>query len=102
MARLLEVKTSVLRFWETEFPQIAPLRTEKGQRLYTEDHINIVRKIHKLLYERGMTIEGAKRIMEETQEAMQNQGNMADNAFLCMVTNELEEIVRLLKPADKK
>ena len=65
VAQLLDVRTSVLRFWETEFPQIEPLRTEKGQRLYTEEHIGVVRKIHSLLYEQGMTIEGAKRVLGE-------------------------------------
>ena len=35
-AELLNLKTHVLRFWETEFPQLDPLRTDKGQRLYTE------------------------------------------------------------------
>ena len=39
-AELLELKTYVLRFWETEFPQLTPLRTDKGQRLYSEEHIN--------------------------------------------------------------
>ena len=62
-ARLLELETYVLRFWETEFPQLAPLRTAKGQRLYTEEHLELLRQIRRLLHEQGLTIEGARRVL---------------------------------------
>ena len=64
-AALLNLKTYILRFWETEFPQIAPLRTEKGQRLYTEEHLALLERIRFLLHERGLTIEGARRALKE-------------------------------------
>lgn len=62
-AALLDLKTYVLRFWETEFPQLEPLRTEKGQRLYTEKHVIMLRAIKSLLHDRGMTIDGARRYL---------------------------------------
>lgn len=62
-AALLNLKTYVLRFWETEFPQLEPLRTEKGQRLYTEEHVVMLRAIKCLLHDRGMTIDGARRYL---------------------------------------
>ena len=64
-ATLLNLKTYVLRFWETEFPQIAPVRTEKGQRLYTQKDIETLKRIRFLLHDRGLTIEGARRILAE-------------------------------------
>lgn len=64
-ASLLNLKTYVLRFWETEFPQLVPLRTEKGQRLYTEADLALLRRIRLLLHERGLTIEGARRMLAE-------------------------------------
>ena len=64
-ATLLNLKTYVLRFWEMEFPQISPVRTEKGQRLYTESDVAVLRRIRFLLHERGLTIEGARRILVE-------------------------------------
>jgi DNA-binding transcriptional MerR regulator len=64
-ASLLRLKTYVLRFWETEFPQIAPLRTEKGQRLYTEEHLALLDRIRFLLHEHGLTIEGARKVLSE-------------------------------------
>ncbi len=62
-ARILALKTCVLRFWEGEFPQLAPVRTPKGQRLYTEQDITVLRRIRCLLHEQGMTIEGARRVL---------------------------------------
>lgn len=62
-ADMLHLKSYVLRFWETEFPQLAPLRTDKGQRLYTDSHIALLHRIKKLLHEQGMTIEGARRVL---------------------------------------
>lgn len=62
-ARLLGVKTYVLRFWEGEFDEIEPVRTESGQRLYSEENLEVIREIKRLLYDEGLTIEGAKRKM---------------------------------------
>jgi DNA-binding transcriptional MerR regulator len=63
-ARILELEPFVLRYWETEFPSLVPIRTEKGQRLYSEEHIDLLHRIKHLLHERGMTIEGARRHLE--------------------------------------
>lgn len=67
-AELLNLKTYVLRFWETEFPDIAPLRTEKGQRLYAGEHLALLERIRFLLHERGLTIEGARRVLAEEKK----------------------------------
>jgi DNA-binding transcriptional MerR regulator len=62
-ARELDLKTHVLRFWETEFPEISPVRTDKGQRLYRESDLELLKLIRALLHERGLTIEGARRVL---------------------------------------
>lgn len=62
-ARLLKLESYVLRFWETEFAQLRPVRTPKGQRLYSDADLVLLRRIRTLLHERGMTIEGARRIL---------------------------------------
>lgn len=64
-AAKLNLKTYVLRFWEMEFSEIAPVRTEKGQRLYREEDIALLARIKYLLHERGLTIEGARRLLRE-------------------------------------
>lgn len=63
-AKQLQLKTCVLRFWEEEFPQLAPERTEKGQRLYSSADMTLLRRIRSLLHEQGMTIDGARRVLE--------------------------------------
>lgn len=100
VAEALHLKTSVLRFWEGKFPQIEPLYTEKGQRLYTDSHIALFRRIRKLLHEQGMTIKGARRVLE-SGEAFEDDGNvsakaMADAEFMEMLTEELLDIKELL------
>jgi DNA-binding transcriptional MerR regulator len=66
-AALLNLKSYVLRFWESEFPQLNPLRTESGQRLYSAKDIELLRRICNLLHDRGLTIEGAKKVLSEVQ-----------------------------------
>jgi DNA-binding transcriptional MerR regulator len=53
--------TSVIRFWETEFPKINPKRSPSGQRLYRKSDIELILKIKYLLYDRKFTILGAKK-----------------------------------------
>ena len=52
-ARLLKLEGYVLRFWETEFEQLRPLRTPKGQRLYSDADLVVLRRIRTLLHEKG-------------------------------------------------
>ncbi|MHC1790273.1 MerR family transcriptional regulator [Solidesulfovibrio sp.] len=87
VAGLTELKPFVLRFWETEFPQLAPVRTPKGQRLYTEAHLALIERIKTLLYEEKLTIDGARRRLAETGR---------DAAVLRRVYDELASIRRLL------
>ena len=88
-ARLLGLKPHVLRFWETEFPQLAPVRTEKGQRLYTEEHLALLKTIHRLVHEEGLTLDGARRRMEQAEGLTDLKRSVAE---------ELKSIRRLLDP----
>lgn len=89
-ARLLGLKPHVLRFWETEFPQLAPVRTEKGQRLYTEEHLALLKTIHHLVHTEGLTLDGARRRMEHAEGLSDLRRSVAE---------ELKSIRRLLDPA---
>lgn len=60
IAKAFNVNPSLLRFWEKEFKEIRPKKKEGGARRYTPDDIIIIQKIHHLLKEKGLTIEGAK------------------------------------------
>lgn len=67
-AKLLGLEPYVLRFWESEFPQLAPLRTEKGQRLYSEQDLELIRRIQNLLHDERLTIDGARRRLDESAQ----------------------------------
>lgn len=67
-ATLLNLKPYVLRFWETEFKQLIPIRTQKGQRMYSAQNVLLLRAIRHLLYERGLTIEGARKVLGQYEE----------------------------------
>jgi DNA-binding transcriptional MerR regulator len=61
VSRLTATKTFVLRYWETEFPTLQPVKSPSGHRLYRRDDIETVFEIKRLLYEEGFTIAGARK-----------------------------------------
>src|SRR3954470_9031139 len=61
----LDVPQHVLRFWETKFPQIRPLKRGGGRRYYRPEDIELLRTICGLLYRDGYTIKGVQRLMRE-------------------------------------
>lgn len=65
VSRLTNTKPFVLRYWETEFPMLQPVKTPKGHRLYRREDIDMVLSIKRLLYEEGFTIAGARRHLGE-------------------------------------
>ncbi len=60
----LGIQPYVLRYWETEFPALAPSKSRSGQRVYSENEMEVIRRIKQLLYEEGYTIAGAKKKLE--------------------------------------
>lgn len=60
VARLCKVRTYVLRFWESEFPQFKPNKSGTGQRLYRRRDVEMAMRIRRLLYDEGYTIAGAR------------------------------------------
>lgn len=63
VAELTDLKPHVLRYWETEFEQLAPKKNRAGNRAYTERDIETVRRIQALLRDDKYTIEGARRVL---------------------------------------
>src|ERR1700685_3460329 len=64
VSSLLTVEPYVLRFWETEFPKLAPKKTDKGQRMYRRKDVELLLQIKHLLYEKKYTIEGARQFLQ--------------------------------------
>lgn len=65
VAKILNVKPHVLRFWETEFPDVAPSKVQNKQRLYKRADVEILIRIHDLLYSQKFTIAGARKKLKE-------------------------------------
>src|SRR6266446_1954242 len=65
VARLCRLPAYVLRFWESEFPQLKPVKSSTGQRMYRRRDVESVLRIKKLLYEQGFTIVGARQQLRE-------------------------------------
>ena len=61
----LEVPPHVLRFWETKFPQIKPLKRGGGRRYYRPEDVSLLRQIRQLLHNDGYTIKGVQRLLKE-------------------------------------
>ncbi len=68
VCKVADVQPYVLRYWETEFPSLAPNKSGGGQRLYTKREIDIILRIKQLLYSEGFTIAGAKKKLETVME----------------------------------
>ncbi|MHB0970923.1 MAG: MerR family transcriptional regulator [Thermoanaerobaculia bacterium] len=64
VCRLADVQPYVLRYWETEFPPLAPNKSGGGQRMYSERDVEIILRIKQLLYAEGFTIAGAKKRLD--------------------------------------
>ncbi|MDR2051518.1 MAG: MerR family transcriptional regulator [Deltaproteobacteria bacterium] len=120
-SQILKLKSYVLRFWETEFPQLNPARTGRGQRLYSEADLDLLKSIRRLLHERGLTIEGARKALQSGEEepAPENRdsqdeedfsGDLPDEvktdsagserAVLRQVLEELKDISSMLRAQD--
>ena len=67
VSRLTELKPFVLRYWESEFPMLQPVKSESGQRRYRQEDVDLVLKIKRLLYDEGFTIAGARRHLRDSE-----------------------------------
>ncbi len=69
VARLCKVETYVLRFWETQFPQLKPNKSGTGQRLYRRREVELALDIKRLVHGEGYTISGARQVLGQVRRA---------------------------------
>ena len=109
VSSLLTIEPYVLRFWETEFPKLAPKKTEKGQRMYRRKDVELLLQIKHLLYEKKFTIEGARQFLQgagkastKAQAPLTQQALFGNDVLpeirkgLVEIRKELVEILELL------
>ena len=88
----LQIPQHVLRFWETKFPQLKPLKRGGGRRYYRPEDITLLRRISDLLYTQGYTIKGVQRLLREG--GLDEAGHAADLPLHGMDEPEAPEPVR--------
>lgn len=107
----LELPQHVLRFWETKFPHIRPLKRGGGRRYYRPEDLLLLRRIRDLLYDDGYTIRGVQKLLRRNDgktpgndDDSQREGIVLDKrqqAELADMLGELEELRDLLRAAPK-
>lgn len=95
IAEILNINTSVLRFWETQFDTLAPSKTRTGQRLYSQHDFEQIKEIYRLLYVQKLTIAGARsRIFLKKKDKTRAEADPAE--LLQGLCHELKELRKLL------
>jgi DNA-binding transcriptional MerR regulator len=75
VCELTDTQPYVLRYWESEFPALAPAKNNSGQRIYRRRDIETILRIKTLLYEEGFTIAGAKKKLEQEMKEQMKAGS---------------------------
>ena len=102
VSELCSLPAYVLRFWETEFPQLKPAKSNTGQRLYRRKDVENVLRVKNLLYEEGYTIQGARQFLkteskrDRAQTALPFAGAVGRGQDLSELKHGLREVLGIL------
>jgi DNA-binding transcriptional MerR regulator len=91
---LCAVKPHVLRYWEQEFPQLAPIKRAGNRRYYQRQDVMMVRQIRDLLYHQGFTIGGARQKLSGQETKIDSSRS---KQIVREMRRELEDVIKLLK-----
>src|SRR5205809_6448878 len=100
VSSLCKLPAYVLRFWETEFPQLKPVKSSTGQRMYRRKDVENVLRIKQLLYEEGFTIPGARQFLKSEGKGDKKQSPLPfparSGSDLKYVRQGLRELLTML------
>src|ERR1700678_2852061 len=100
VADLCDLPAYVLRFWETEFPQLKPVKSSTGQRMYRKRDVESVVRIKKLLYDDGFTIAGARLQLREEIKSERSPATLpfptTPSLNFVHMRHELKQILQIL------
>lgn len=100
VSKLTQTKSYVLRYWETEFPTLKPVKSRTGHRLYRREDVQTVLEIKRLLYDQGFTIEGARKQLSGDSAGSEPQKELfrstVDGAQLKSIKRDLESVLTIL------
>jgi len=94
VAGMLDVSTSLIRFWESEFDIIKPKKSRKGNRQFTREDIDNVKLIYHLVKEKGYTLQGAKDLLKNDDNELKSKVEIIDSlkkvrSFLLNIKNKI-------------
>jgi len=95
----LDVPQHVLRFWETKFAQVKPLKRGGGRRYYRPEDVDLLRRIRTLLYENGYTIRGVQKLLRETGGRITDIA-LIERAVPALIETEIEVEAEAENPAN--
>ncbi len=96
VSKILSVKPYVIRYWETEFKTIKPVRTKTAQRLYRKKDVEELLTIRNLLYQQRFTISGAKKQLLKMHAKDESTPKDSDHEKLLFIKKELEQIIKMM------
>jgi DNA-binding transcriptional MerR regulator len=100
VSELTKTKAYVLRFWETEFSRLRPVKSKSGHRLYRRKDVEFIFEIRRLLYENGFTIAGARKHLASNSKTVAEQANLfhssVDKTELKAIRHELQTVLTML------
>ncbi len=96
VSKILNVETHVVRYWETEFSTVKPIRTKTAQRLYRYKDVQELLNIRNLLYFQRFTINGAKKQLFKMHRSDGPKKNDEEKEKLILIKSELQQIRKIL------
>jgi DNA-binding transcriptional MerR regulator len=95
VAKIFDVNSSLIRFWESEFDLLKPKKNKKGKRLFTQKDLSYLKIIYDLVKDKGHTLEGAKKALKENRNVLLEQQELKDRllnvrAQLTLLRKELD------------
>jgi len=92
VSKIVNVEPYVIRYWETEFRTVSPVRTKTAQRLYRKKDVQELLKIKNLLYSQRFTIDGAKKQLYKIRGNSESEAKNSEKQTLNLIRQELQKI----------
>ena len=90
----INIPTHVLRFWETKFPNINPLKRSGNRRYYRPEDVKLIIRIKTLLYDNGYTVKGVQKLLKENNNKNNGKNNIKEK--LLSILKDIDNIIKKL------
>ena len=90
----VNIPAHVLRFWETKFPNINPLKRSGNRRYYRPEDVKLIIKIKTLLYDNGYTVKGVQKLLKENDNTNNNKDDIKEK--LSSILKDIDNIIKKL------